>query len=122
VAASCIPARRSWRDGTEFEYLRPQLQNLVLVRVIAHGRCPDFLAADDIAAQRPVPFLLRPIILLQPLLNGWAAIIAACDPPLLQKVDHFPAQSHQRERGLRAIQVVVDLVPNGSLKVQHFSP
>jgi hypothetical protein len=35
------------------------------------------------AAQRPNLFRRRPVILLQPLLNSWAAIIAAGDLPLL---------------------------------------
>ena len=57
-------------------------------------------------------FRRRPVILLQPLLNSWATVIAAGDLPLLQKLDHFPAQSHQPERGFCAVQVMIDLVPD----------
>jgi hypothetical protein len=42
---------------------------------------PKCLTADDNAAQRPNLFRQRPVILLQPLLNSWAAIIAAGDLP-----------------------------------------
>jgi len=44
---------------------------------------PKCLTADANAAPRPNLFRRRPVILLQPLLNSWAAIIAAGDLPLL---------------------------------------
>jgi len=44
---------------------------------------PKCLTADANAAQRPNLFRRWPVILLQPLLNSWAAIIAAGDLPLL---------------------------------------
>jgi hypothetical protein len=80
------------------------------------------LTADDTTPQRPIPFHWRAVIFLQPLFDGGAAIIVACDLPLLQQLDHFPEQSHQPQRGFRAVQVVIDLVPDRILDGQHFSP
>ena len=70
------------------------------------------LAADDTTPQRPIPFHWRAVILLQPLFDSGAAIIVACDLPLLHQLDHFPAKSHQPQRGFSAVQVVIDLVPD----------
>src|SRR5258707_15249465 len=52
-------------------------------------------------------------------LRQWgSAIIVACDLPLLHQLDHFPAKSHQPQRGFSAVQVVIDLVPDRILDVQ----
>src|SRR5258707_1802384 len=67
------------------------------------------LAADDTTPQRPIPFHWRAVILLQPLFDSGAAIIVACDLPSLHQLDHFPAKSHQPQRGFSAVPVVIDL-------------
>ena len=44
----------------------------------------------------------------------------ALNPQADTAADHFPAHVHQPERGIRTVHVMVDLVPDGTLGIEHF--
>lgn len=62
----------------------------------------------------------RPIIPTEPFGNVGALFPPPERVPLPDQADHFPAHSHQLNRRFRAIQVTVDLVPDGTLGFEHF--
>jgi hypothetical protein len=82
---------------------------------------PECSTPGDNAARRPNTLSLGPIAFRQALLNDWGAIIIACGPSLLQKVDHFSAHSHQPDRGFGTVLVAIDLISDRISKIQHLS-
>src|SRR5260370_30674973 len=59
------------------------------------------------------------VILLQPLGHGRKTVATASGLPLTYERCQFGPHTHQPERGFRAVQVMVDLVPNGDLFGKH---
>ncbi len=73
------------------------------------------------------PFAQNPwgwssIIFPQPLGDVRTLFPPAEGVPFPDKADYFPAHIHEPDRGFRAIEVAIDLVPDGTLGVEHPGP
>jgi hypothetical protein len=67
-------------------------------------------------------FWSRPVVCLEPLLDGGQVLVAAGGPPFGHQRRKLLPHLHQPKRGFRTVQIVPDLVTHGVLDAHHFGP
>src|SRR3984957_4076783 len=81
------------------------------------GYGPTLSARNPFAQNAPDR---RTVIFLQTLGDVWTGFSSPERVALPDQADHFPAHVHQPQRGIRAFQVAIDQVPDGTLDIEHF--